>query len=89
MAVFVFVLTAVPKINIRVGPVPLYFIDLLLVLVTYYASKRPSFGKTSRPFGWIVLALFGFAMIGEFVGFIYTGSIFEILSWLLKQQRLE
>ncbi len=77
MTMFVFVLTAVPKMNIRVGPVPLYFIDLLIVLVVYYASKRPGFGPASRPFGWIVLALFGFAMIGEFVGFIYTGSIFE------------
>lgn len=77
MAAFVFMLTAVPKINIRVGPVPLYFIDLLLILVIYYASKRPSFGAKPRPFQWIVLSLLGFAMIGEFVGFIYTGSIFE------------
>ena len=77
MAAFVFMLTAVPKMNIRVGPVPLYFIDLLLVLVIFYACKRPGFGRTPRPFGWIVLTLYGFAMIGEFVGFIYTGSIFE------------
>lgn len=77
MAVFVFVLTAVPKINIRVGPVPLYLIDLLIVLIVYYASKRPGFGSNSRPFQWIILTLFVFAIIGEFVGFIYTGSIFE------------
>jgi len=77
MAVFVFVLTAMPKMNIRVGPVPLYLIDLLIVLVVYYASKRPGFGTHPRPFQWIILALFGFTMIGEFVGFIYTGSIFE------------
>jgi len=58
MAVFVFVLTAVPKINIRVGPVPFYFIDALVVLIVFYASKRPSFGVNPRPFQWIVLALF-------------------------------
>lgn len=77
MAMFVFVLTAVPKINIRVGPVPFYLIDLLIVLVVFYASKRPGFGANKRPFQWIVITLFIFAMIGEFVGFIYTGSIFE------------
>lgn len=77
MAVFVFILTAVPKVNIRVGPVPLYFIDIIIILIVYYASRRPGFGPNGRPFGWIILALFGFTMIGEFVGFIYTGSIFE------------
>jgi len=77
MAAFVFMLTAVPKINIRVGPVPLYFIDILLVLVIFYASKRPGFGPTPRPFQWIVLSIFGFAMVSELIGFIYTGSIFE------------
>jgi len=77
MAVFVFVLTAVPKINIRVGPVPFYLIDLLIVLVVFYASKQPSFGPNKRPFQWIVLTLFVFAMVGEVVGFIYTGSVFE------------
>lgn len=77
MAVFVFVLTAIPKVNIRVGPVPFYLIDILVVLVVFYASKRPGFGVNKRPFQWIILALFAFAMIGEFVGFIYTGSIFE------------
>jgi len=77
MAMFVFVLTAVPKMNVRVGPIPLYFIDALVILIVFYASKRPGFGVNPRPFQWIVSALFGFAMIGEFVGFIYTGSIFE------------
>jgi hypothetical protein len=77
IAVFVFILTAVPKLNIRVGPVPLYFIDLIIILVVYYACQRPSFGPNGRPFQGIILALFAFTMIGEFVGFIYTGSIFE------------
>jgi hypothetical protein len=77
MAVFVFMLTAVPKLNIRVGPVPLYFIDLIIVLIVYYSSQRPGFGPRGRPFQSIILALFVFTMIGEFVGFIYTGSIFE------------
>ena len=77
MALFVFMLTAVPKMNVRVGPIPIYVIDFLVVLIVFYASKRPSFGMTPRPFGWIVLTLYAFAMIGEFVGFIYTGSIFE------------
>ena len=77
MAVFVFILTAVPKMNIRVGPVPLYLIDLVIVLIVYYASRRPGFGPNGRPFQNIILALFAFTIIGELVGYIYTGSIFE------------
>lgn len=77
MAVFVFVLTAVPKLNIRIGPVPLYFIDLLIVMIVYYASRRPGFVSGGRPFQGIILALFVFTILGEFVGFIYTGSLFE------------
>ncbi len=77
LAAFVFMLTAVPKLNIRVGPVPLYLIDIMIVLIVYYASRRPGFGSNGRPFQWIIMALFLFTMIGEFVGFIYTGSIFE------------
>lgn len=77
MALFVFVLTAIPKANIRVGPVPLYCVDLIIVLIVYYASSRPGFGPVGRPFQGIILSLFAFTMIGEFVGFIYTGSLFE------------
>jgi hypothetical protein len=77
MAVFAFVLTAVPKMNIRVGPVPLYLIDLIVVLIVYYANQRPGFGPGGRPFQSIILALFLFMILGEFVGFIYTGSVFE------------
>lgn len=77
MAIFVFVLTAVPKLNVRVGPVPLYFIDVIIFFIVYYASRRPGFGPHGRPFQGIILALFAFTVIGEVVGFIYTGSIFE------------
>lgn len=77
MAIFVFVLTAVPKLNIRVGPIPIYIIDFLILLIVHYASRRPGFGPNGRPFQRVVLALFVFTMIGELVGFIYTGSIFE------------
>ena len=35
----VFVLTAVPRLNIKIGPLPLYAIDLL-VFVTFLYSVR-------------------------------------------------
>jgi len=77
MAIFVFLLTGMPKMNIRIGPVPIYIIDILIFILVYYASKRPGFGPNKRPFQRIVLTLFTFAMIGELVGFIYTGAVFE------------
>lgn len=77
IAIFAFVLTAVPKINVRVGPVPMYFMDLLLIVVIYYAVRRPGFAGQARPFGTVVLVLFLLAIAGEMVGFIYTGSVFD------------
>ncbi len=77
IAVFAFVLSCVPKMNIRVGPVPLYLIDLLIILISYYAIRRPGFGAAGRPFATIVVTLFLFALAGEIVGFIYTSAVFD------------
>lgn len=77
IAIFAFILTAVPKLNVRVGPVPVYFMDFLIILIAYYAFRRPGFLSGPRPFRVFVIVLFIFAMMGEIVGFIYTGEVFN------------
>jgi len=77
IGLFVLILTAVPKLNIRVGPVPVYLIDFLVILLCYFAMKRPKFENQGRPFWVIIILLYCFTVIGELVGFIYTGSVFN------------
>lgn len=77
LGLFVLILTSVPKLNIRVGPVPVYLIDFLVIFLCYLAFKRPKFEGQPRPFWIIVVILYCFMLIGELVGFIYTGSIFN------------
>ena len=77
LAIFVFVLTAVPRLSVRIGPVPFYFIDILIVIVVIYALYAPPFGSGRRPFRGIVLTLLGFAMLGEAASYAYSGQILE------------
>ena len=56
-ALFVFVLAAVPRLNVQIGPIPLYLMDLLIVALIVKAMKsRPFPGR--RPFEGIIVLLF-------------------------------
>ena len=73
-AVFVFVLTAAPRTNVHIGPIPLYLVDVLIVGVVLYALSAGRFPRGGRPFAGIVLILFGFAMLGELSGTLQSSS---------------
>lgn len=58
-----FILAAVPRLNISLGPVPIYGIDVCLLGAIYYGGlqRNPLFGKV--PFASLVLAILGFALL--------------------------
>jgi hypothetical protein len=76
-AVFVFVLTAAPRTNVRIGPMPLYLVDVLMVGVILYALGAGRFPRGGRPFQGIVFTLFVFAMLGELSGALQSGGILD------------
>lgn len=76
-AVFVFVLTAAPRTNVRIGPMPLYLVDVLLAGVVVYALSAGRYPRGGRPFAGIVLALFAFAMMGEISGTLQSGALLD------------
>jgi len=84
VGLFVLILTAVPKLNVRVGPVPVYLIDFLVIFLCYIALQRSKFEHHSRPFWIAILILYCFTIIGELVGFIYTGALFEHAYLILR-----
>ncbi|MEL6100822.1 MAG: O-antigen ligase family protein [Pseudomonadota bacterium] len=76
-AVFVFVLTAVPRLSVKFGPVPIYFLDLLIGLMLLMALNKPGFTGRHRPFAFLVGLIFLFAIAGEVAGLITGGRLLE------------
>lgn len=77
LVIFAFLISGVPKLNIRVGPVPVYLIDFVVLAMAYFALKRPGFGSKGQPFAVTVILLLCFGVLGEAVGFIKTGTLFD------------
>lgn len=82
LAVAVFLLFAMPRLNMRVAGIPIYFIDLAVFMAVLYgltAALRESARElTPRyPFGGMMLLLAGFAVIGEIVSLLYGARALE------------
>ena len=67
-AVLVFVLLAIPKANVRIGPVPVYLIDLmvlaLLLLIQRFPPARPGQRRFTGAIGMILLLALGSELVG-------------------------
>ena len=75
--VTVLVLTAAPRMGVRVGPVPVYMIDGLLLL-TFIASLQIRSGVAPRkPFTGIILFLLPLIVISELYGIVTSGNAIE------------
>jgi len=68
-AVFVFVLMAVPKLNFKMGPIPIYVIDILIVMLLCKALNLPPF-RTRRMFAGTVKVILLLALTSELVGLV-------------------
>lgn len=77
LVVFAFLISGVPKLNIRVGPVPVYLIDFVVLAMAHFALRRPGFGPRGQPFAAAIALLLCFGVIGEAAGFIKTGTLFD------------
>ena len=74
VAIFAFMLTAVPRMNVKIGPIPIYLIDLVIFLMLYAALRAPAFGAGKRPFVGLVALILAFAVLSEGYGFLLSGG---------------
>ncbi|MEL6645009.1 MAG: O-antigen ligase family protein [Pseudomonadota bacterium] len=74
-----FILTAVPRLSVKVGPVPIYFIDLLIGIMLCMALTRPKFPGTHRPFAMLIGLIFCFAIAGEIAGLASGAPLLETI----------
>ncbi|KIC35669.1 O-antigen ligase family protein [Leisingera sp. ANG-M7] len=77
-AIFVFVLVAVPKLNFKLGPVPVYIIDLLILALILKALSLPAF-RTRRMFSGTVKVILFLALTSELIGVLTFGTFQDTL----------
>ena len=76
LCIAVFVLFAAPKINIKIGPLPLYLIDLLIFLTFYHARKLPRYSN-KLPYKKHVMVILFMIIINEFINGLLIGTLLQ------------
>ena len=74
-----FILTAVPRLNISLGPVPIYIVDICLFgAICFGGLRRPRiYGQV--PLGGLLSTILAFALISEFLSAAFAGSYIEAI----------
>jgi len=81
----VFLLVGIPRLNIKFGPVPLYAIDLLLLVTFCYAMRiRPAY-RGGTPFAGFVITILIFAILGELVTLITYGQPLQPIYLIIRE----
>jgi len=70
----VFILAGMPRLNIKVGPLPIYAIDILLLFTFCYAMRLHSVCKGRTPFSGFIIVIMIFAVLGELVALLNYGQ---------------
>ena len=85
LACIFFILISVPKLNISLGPIPIYIIDVLIVFVFIQAVKsNRNKRKIVYPFQKTILLIIPFAIIGEILTMGYSGQVFEPIYIMIR-----
>jgi len=77
----IFLLIAVPKLNVKIGPVPFYFMDPILFITFIVSYKLPA---AKSNFNWMILALTGFIIISEIFGLFQPNVSIEPIYSLIR-----
>lgn len=79
LVIFVFLLFCMPRLNVRLGPVPLYAIDVIAALMLYqFSISSRKFGTSiALPFRGIIMVIGFFVILSEVSAFVYDGSILD------------
>ncbi len=77
-ALFVLILFTIPKANLRLGPIPIYLVDIFVMFLLVVAPRRapPSDRKTVR-YANLLSIILPIALVSELMGMITFGNFFE------------
>ena len=80
LALFVFLLFSMPRLNIKVGPVPVYAMDVVAALMLYQmALTARTAGHIAIPFQNLVIVIGLFVILSEFSVLVYGGSLLDAI----------
>ena len=80
LALFVFLLFSMPRLNIKVGPVPVYAIDVVAALMLYQMMiTARTAGRITIPFRNLVIVIGLFVIMSEFSVLVYGGSLLDAI----------
>lgn len=70
----IFILTGVPRLNISIGPIPVYGIDLCILGAIYYGglNRAPHLGSIPR--AGLVMAILFLILLSETIAMMMTGT---------------
>ncbi|VAX11784.1 hypothetical protein MNBD_GAMMA26-1255 [hydrothermal vent metagenome] len=80
----VFILTAMPRASLKIGPIPVYVIDILLAMTFYYAMQIRPVYRGKRPFDDFIKIIIFLAVLSELNGMVHFGAILEPAYMLVR-----
>ena len=83
MCLTVLVLFAAPKINFKIGPLPLYLIDLLILLTMNYARKLPKLSY-GLPYKSLVSFILFMILVNEFLNGLLIGTLLQPIYLMIR-----
>lgn len=83
LCITVLVLFAAPKINIKIGPIPLYLIDFLIFLTLYHARKLPKLSY-KLPYKSLVSFILFMIFTNEFLNGLRIGTLIQPIYLMVR-----
>ncbi len=72
--VFIVLLFALPKLNLKIGPLPIYIIDLVVIYI-WYKHRNRGFIKLK----WISIGLLSLFILHQLVFLFFTGDLSNVI----------
>ncbi|WP_372991030.1 hypothetical protein [Sulfitobacter sp.] len=80
LALFVFLLFSMPRLNIKLGPVPVYAMDVVAALILYQMALSARTAKRlAVPFRNVLIIICFFIILSEFSVLVYGGSLLDAI----------
>ena len=83
LCITVLLLLGAPKINIKLGPIPLYLIDVFILLSMYYARSLPKL-TYKTPYKNLVQFILFMILLNEFLNGLRIGTLIQPIYLMLR-----
>ena len=83
LCITVLLLFGAPKINIKLGPIPLYLIDVFILLSMYYARSLPKL-TYKPPYKNLVQFILFMILLNEFLNGLRIGTLIQPIYLMLR-----